>query len=192
MTDGPAQDNPTIVGWRRTDERSGHSVGRLARRDEHWVAQGSEVLADGPEPFSCHFTVELDAGWITRDARITCLDRTRDFSTTLVADRSRRWTVAGEERPDLDGYIDIDIAATPLTNTFPIRRLQHLPIGASSTSPVAWVEIPSMRVVRVEQTYRRLGERDWEYSDPTHGAFVLGVDREGLVIDYQGFATRIR
>jgi len=28
----------------------------------------------------------------------------------------------------------------------------------------------------------------WEYSDPTHGAFRLTVDADGLVVEYEGFA----
>jgi hypothetical protein len=50
-------------------------------------------------------------------------------------------------------------------------------------------------VTRVDQTYERLGDQDgqarWRYSDPLHGAFVLTVDAEGLVVDYAGFARRI-
>ena len=44
---------------------------------------------------------------------------------------------------------------------------------------------------RVEQTYRRLGERRWEYADPTYGTFALEVDDDGLVVDYEGLATRV-
>jgi hypothetical protein len=50
-------------------------------------------------------------------------------------------------------------------------------------------------VARVDQTYERLADRDgvacWRYRDPAHGAFVLTVDDEGLVLDYEGFASRI-
>jgi len=94
--------------------------------------------------------------------------------------RGRTWTVD----------VDVDVAATPLTNTFPIRRLAHLAVGRSVTSTVAWVDVPALGVTRVEQTYQRLEDRDelaaWRYSDPTHGGFVLTVDTEGLVVDYEG------
>ena len=99
--------------------------------------------------------------------------------------RGRTWTVD----------VDVDVAATPLTNTFPIRRLAHLAVGRSVTSTVAWVDVPALGVTRVEQTYQRLEDRDelaaWRYSDPTHGGFVLTVDTGGLVVDYEGFARRI-
>jgi hypothetical protein len=77
----------------------------------------------------------------------------------------------------------------------PIRRLAHLSVGEPVTSAVAWVDVPALDVARVDQTYVRLEDRDglarWRYSDAQHGAFVLTVDDEGLVVDYQGFARRI-
>lgn len=132
--------------------------------------------------------------WVTR--------RAEAFSVSAAGEARRRieahdgqWTVDGTPRPDLDGCVVVDVAATPLTNTFPIRRLAHLTIGEPVTSAVAWVDVPALGVTRVDQTYERLDDRAgvacWRYSDPTHGAFVLTVDAEGLVVDYEGFASRI-
>jgi hypothetical protein len=116
-------------------------------------------------------------------------------SVTLSVDSERRWHVGGAHRPDLDGCLDVDIAATPLTNTFPIRRLARLGEGDAVTSPVAWVGVPDLGITRVDQTYHRLapvgGLDAWEYSDPTHGAFRLTVDADGLVVEYEGFARRV-
>ena len=56
---------------------------------------------------------------------------------------------------------------------------------------MAWVDVPALGVVRVDQTYRRVGPRRWEYSDDAHGTFVLTVDDDGLVVDYTGMATRV-
>ncbi len=106
-----------------------------------------------------------------------------------------RVLVDGVHRPDLDGCLDVDIAATPLTNTFPIRRLARLSVGQVATSPVAWVDVPGLGTTRVDQTYRRLtpvdGRDAWEYGDPLHGAFTLTVDDDGLVVDYECFARRV-
>lgn len=58
-------------------------------------------------------------------------------------------------------------------------------------------EVPSLRVHRIDQTYQRLatdahGVARWGYSDPIHGSFQLTVDADGVVIDYQDFARRVR
>lgn len=182
--------DPRVVGWRRDDEVSGHSLGRLSSADDGWVAHGHEVLL-GDVPLACWFRVELDTGWRTRRAEVRVLTAEREASLVLEADADGAWRVDGAAASHLDGCVDVDVAASPLTNTFPIRRLERLEPGAAETLDVAWVDVPSLGVRRVAQTYRRLGERRWEYRDPVHGAFTLSVDADGLVEHYEGFARRI-
>jgi uncharacterized protein len=183
----------TIVVWERADESAGFSIARRERRSDGWLFHGSEVLV-GEETLSCTFSVVVGADWVTRRVVVTAVSAAGESRRVLEA-VDGRWTVDGAARPDLDGCVDVDIAATPLTNTFPIRRLTHLAVGQQVTSGVAWVDVPALGVTRVDQTYERLGHQDgrdrWRYSDPIHGAFVLTVDAEGLVVDYEGFARRI-
>ncbi|MGR0319668.1 putative glycolipid-binding domain-containing protein [Agromyces sp. ZXT2-3] len=52
------------------------------------------------------------------------------------------------------GALDCDLGLCPLTNTLPIRRLGLLDADVTETPlVVAWVEVPSLRVIRSEQTY---------------------------------------
>ena len=143
---------------------------------------------------SCTFAVLVGTDWVTRHVEASALSAAGETRRVLAA-VGGRWTVDGAARPDLDGCVDVDIAATPLTNTFPIRRLAHLEVGEQATSGVAWVDVPALGVTCVQQTYERLDDEDglarWRYSDPLHGAFVLSVDTDGLVVDYEGFARRI-
>ncbi len=186
----------TMVAWERADESGGFSVARRERLeppDAGWLFHGSEVLV-GEQTLSCTFCVVVGPDWVTRRVQIRSVSTVGEAQRRLEASDGH-WTVDGAARPDLDGCVDVDVAATPLTNTFPIRRLAHLAVGRSVTSAVAWVDVPALGVTRVEQTYERLEDRDelaaWRYSDPTHGGFVLTVDTGGLVVDYEGFAQRI-
>ena len=183
-----------VVAWQRVDG-AGHSLGRLESLAAGWRCHGVEVLAGPAELLSCWFRVELDQGWRTRAVVAGAVDGAGERTLTLSADEGRRWTVDGTHRPEIDGCLDVDVAATPLTNTFPIRRLGALAPGEQATLSVAWVDVPDLRVVRVEQTYRRLPDTDglptWEYQDPQHGPFVLTVDRDGLAVSYEGFARRV-
>ncbi len=186
----------TMVAWERADESGGFSVARRERLeppDAGWLFHGSEVLV-GEQTLSCTFCVVVGPDWVTRRVEVRSVSTVGEAQRRLEASDGH-WTVDGAARPDLDGCVDVDVAATPLTNTFPIRRLAHLAVGRSVTSAVAWVDVPALGVTRVEQTYERLEDRDelaaWRYSDPTHGGFVLTVDTEGLVVDYEGFAQRI-
>lgn len=179
-----------MYAWRRDDESDGHSLGSVRSTEGGWTAHGTEVLI-GADTLACWFRVDLDAAWATRTVHVRAISDQGETTLDLGADSARRWTVDGIVDRRLDGCLDVDIAATPLTNTFPIRRLTDLDVGESRTAPVAWVAVPTLRVVRVDQTYRRLGARRWEYSDPTHGAFVLDVDDHGVVTAYEGFAVRV-
>ncbi|WP_338747855.1 putative glycolipid-binding domain-containing protein [Janibacter alittae] len=180
--------------WERDDEGRGHSFARVEEHPAGWTVHGTEVLV-GEETLACTFRVRLDPDWHTREVEVAAVDASGERRLVLGASDGR-WEVDGVYDPGLDGCVDVDVAATPLTNAFPIRRLASLPPGESRTSPVAWVEVPSLRVRRVDQTYQRLspaanGGAQWEYGDPDHGTFRLTVDEGGVVIDYEGFARRI-
>jgi hypothetical protein len=185
--------DPTVraVAWQRADEDRGYGVARVEQRPDGWLCHGTEVLAGPGALVSCGFRVELDAGWVTRTVEVWSVTEAGERRVRLTADAERRWERDGSRAPDLDGCIDVDVAATPLTNTFPINRSAGLAVGSSVTVPVAWVDVPGLQVARVDQTYRRLADRRWQYSDERYGAFELSVDGDGVVVDYSGFATRI-
>lgn len=184
------------VFWVREPPVTGHCLARVEQLADGsgWLTSGAEVVREDGRGLACSFEVRLDQAWRTRSARVRALAEEQGEVSVLV-DPEGRWWVDDHPRPDLDGCTDLDVAATPLTNTYPIRRFADLPVGASRTAPVAWVEVPRLVVHRVEQTYTRLppvaGRAAWEYADPTHGAFTLTVDDDGLVVDYAGFATRL-
>lgn len=166
-------------------------MARVERLPDGWLCSAAEVLANVRETVACTFRVRLDADWVTREVEVTSVGEAGERRLRLRADEDRRWQRDARPADELDGCVDVDVAATPLTNTFPIRRLAGLAVGEEVTTPVAWVDVPALRVTRVEQTYRRLGARRWQYRDPQHGAFTLTVDGDGLVVDYEGFATRV-
>ena len=191
--------DPLMVAWRRVDDAVGHSVARLERTETGWLAHGQEVMVAPEDLIGCSFAVELDHDWGTAHAIVTSIDRDAARALELRCDEQLRWRRDGAPAPELDGCRDVDIAATPLTNTFPVNRLRDLAVGETWTGSVAWVEVPTLRVTRVEQTYTRLAAPDdpfaaaaWEYRDDTHGAFRITTDAHGLVVDYENFAARIR
>ena len=122
-----------LVAWERVDGSAGHSMARVDRMPWGWRCHGTEVLAGPRELLSCWFHVDLDEGWITREVVVAAVADGGRRTLTLSADDQRRWTVNGQHDPDLDGCIDVDVAATPLTNTFPIRRLAGLGVGRQVT-----------------------------------------------------------
>jgi len=133
------------------------------------------------------YDVILDAGWAFQALRLNSADGRH---LDLRRDGAGRWAQDGNDRPDLAGTVDIDLAFSPFTNTLPIRRLD-LPVGGAAEIVVAYVDAPSLAVLPDPQRYTRLAVDQYLFesldSDFTR---EITVDSEGLVIDYPGLFTR--
>jgi hypothetical protein len=185
----------TIAAWRRLDVADGLGIGLVVEAAAGFRVEGRETIVDGSSAWSIQFDVDLDDGWRTRAALLTVLTSSGIEDRQLESDGEGHWLVDGQPRPGLDGCLDMDVVSTPLTNTFPIRRL-GLSATESREIDVAWVDVPSLEVTRQKQRYTRLapleGVDRWEFVALGSGArYLLTVDADGLVIDYAGFARRV-
>lgn len=159
--------------------------------------------------FSSSWELDVAAEWTTRALRVT----TRGFgwsrSLELIRSAEGRWSAEASTGGDtqlpppgladpgiLDGAIDCDLGLCPVTNTMPIRRLGLLDRQVEETRLImAWVEMPSLRVLRSEQLYSSLWAGDRRlvrYSTSSRDFSAdLTVDSYGLVIDYPSLARRV-
>jgi hypothetical protein len=158
--------------------------------------------------FSSSWELDVDDGWVTRALRVTArglgwarsVDLTRSSAGEWKADVTTRGDVPlpppGLADPgSLDGAVDCDLGLCPLTNTMPIRRLGLLEHDIPDTSLVmAWVEMPSLRVLRSDQVYASGPAAD--RSRVRYTSFSrdfsaeLSVDADGFVTDYPTLARR--
>ena len=158
--------------------------------------EGGRILIEGlvigtneGAPFGLDYRLVLDRAWLLREAELrTAAGR----SLRLSSDGQGSWTVDGHAEPALSSCVDIDIEATPLTNTLPIRRLD-LPAGQSAAIAVAYVRVPSLTVAPGSQRYTALEPGRLYRFDSLDIAFTadLPVDRDGLVLDYPGLFRRL-
>ncbi|MFD6948989.1 glycolipid-binding family protein [Nocardiopsis sp. TSRI0078] len=181
--------------WSRTDVPEGLGLGTLISEPDGYRLEAGETVAVGEERFLTRFTVRTDLAWTTRGVRAEVLSA-QGLESVALSSRGGHWTDAyGRPLPELVGCLDVDVAATPLTNTLPIRRLGLRP-GEYRDIVVAWIDIPSLRVRRVRQRYTRHPAEDglerYTYRDPLHGEYRLSVDGDGVVVDYERFARRLR
>ncbi|AAZ57032.1 putative glycolipid-binding domain-containing protein [Thermobifida fusca] len=185
--------NTLPVVWSRLDVAEGLCVGTLITERCGFRLEAGEVVAGARERYSCRFSVSTDLAWHTRTARVDVIDAQGARVLELV-NRSGQWTVNGEAAPELDGCVDVDVAAAPLTNTLPIRRLGLAP-GEHRDIHVAWVDVPTLKVIRMRQRYTRLPSAEgldrYQYRDSGYGTFDLTVDRNGIVVDYEHLVRRI-
>lgn len=152
-------------------------------------------MADAGKSWVVAFEVQLDEGWRSRRAEVAVHDDHGSRQLVLESDGNGTWHVNGSLAPELQGCLDVDIAATPFTNTFVIRRL-GLPVGRVGEVEVAWVSVPELEVAAVKQSYAHLepksGTDRYEYrARGSIDGWVIEVDEGGVALDYEGFARRL-
>lgn len=194
---------PRALLWDRMVE-VGTDLTLVDLRPDRLVARGQVVAAE-PVAHACRYslttvdgfatdtiTVESEgAGW----QREVKLERTGDSWRVVTSEQGKFGSVQlpGIVDPSrLSGVLDVDLEATALTNTLPIRRLGLLgaPAGTTHTVPIAWIRVPSLQVIPVEQTYTVIDAGTIRYSS---GSFTadLTVDGDGFVVNYPGYASLV-
>jgi hypothetical protein len=159
-------------------------------------ADGVVIGEEDGIAFRARYVIRCDPGWKTRELNVDPLDG-RD-RLHLSSDGNGNWSDAsGLAIPELKGCTDVDLSATPFTNTLPIRRLD-LREGESAEILVVYVDVPDMRLDTSRQRYTCL-ERNadgglYRYED--EGLFRgftadLPVEASGLVLDYPGIFRRM-
>jgi hypothetical protein len=154
-------------------------------------ADGIILGLDERTPYRAHYTIEWDDRWRTRSVRVE-VDRGKNLS--LIARGDGSWSTGDGKRIEaLQGCIDVDLSATPFTNTLPVRRLALGPLASAEVS-LTYVELPSLRVGVSQQRYTCLVRRD----DGTMHRFESGkfradivLDADGLVVEYPRLFTRV-
>lgn len=179
--------------WSRSDAPGMEHLALITRNGEA-EADGIVLGVEGDAAFRLRYTVRCDSRWRVRRVEINLVDDRRELK--LNADGEGRWfDEAGAAVHALDGCVDVDITATPLTNTLPIRRLS-LKQGESADIKVAYITVPELGLAPDEQRYTCLetdaaGGRYRFEQTGTGFTAVLRVDADGLVEDYPGLFKRV-
>lgn len=180
----------------------------IVARWRDWSGDGIEhlVLVEGPDgiaaeavvvgvfdgaAFALRYRVLCDVRWRVRSAHVALIGT--DRSVTLAREGAGAWTDGtGAALPALDGALDVDIEATPFTNTLPIRRL-GLERRESAEILVAYVSVPTLQVTAERQRYTRLDNGGRFRFESVGGDFIrdIDVDEDALVILYPGLFRRV-
>jgi hypothetical protein len=163
--------------------------------DDGILADGVVIGVEEAIAFRVRYQIHCDPAWRVRKVFVQSLDvdeRAILFDTDGLGD----WTdESGRPVAELQGCIDVDITATPFTNTLPIRRLR-LNSGESAEINVVYFVIPEMQVRVEAQRYTRLetnvsgGRYKFESLRDGFTADII-VDADGLVEDYPGLFKRV-
>lgn len=185
----------TIV-WSRWDG-AGLEYLHLVEGPEGVTAHATLIGMTEAGPFRAHYLIRCDPAWAVREVSFDTLDAAGHGRVLkLRTDADARWsTPQGALVPLLDGCRDVDFAATPFTNTLPVRRLK-LEVGQSAEIAAAYIAAPDLALRSVRQRYTHLSDGPnggvYRYEDlPTGFAADLPVDADGLVRDYPGLFRRV-
>ncbi len=172
------------VVWERLD-RPGLEHLVLDAGSDGIRAESLVLLDDEGGLIRLRYRLAMTSDWRTLKASFEFMQGEARRTLEIVRE-GHGWKVDGAVRADLDGADDIDISATPLTNTQAIRRLGLAP---NETRPfrVLYVKLPTLAVLPMSQDYTRLDAaeppRRFRYASPGFTAEVA-FDADGIVEDY--------
>ncbi|MDR6972016.1 putative glycolipid-binding domain-containing protein [Leifsonia shinshuensis] len=190
---------PRRYCWIGLDDASRFDIADLRFGESSLTAQGTSLTS----AYAAAWTLDVGPGWITRRITVTVAADTWRRSLELTMDARGAWaahperSTGGPAEPpgltpgaSLADAVDCDLGLCPVTNTMPIRRLGLLRGDVAPTRiATAWVEVPSLRVVRSEQVYASQGGVITFRTGSGDFTADLVTDELGVVTHYPGLAT---
>jgi uncharacterized protein len=179
-----------IARWK---DWSGEGLEHLVLQERADGISAESLVLTPPEDaaLAARYRIVCDARWRVLRLEVSLVGETRRVE--LSSDAAGRWADhAGTPRLDLAGAIDVDLSATPFTNTLPIRRL-GLEAGQAETIHVVYVRFPELEVTINRQRYTCLEPRRLYRYESVDSDFTreMEVDRNGLVVTYPGLFRRV-
>jgi uncharacterized protein len=179
-----------VVRWQDWDARGiEHLVLREGARE---IVANSVVVGSADDSvFAIRYRIRCDQSWRVRSAEIGIVGTDRKIE--IAGDGKGNWSDAsGKPLPKLAGAIDIDLSATPFTNTLPIRRLK-LKAGQSAEIVTVYILVPALTMTTDPQRYTCLKPRKRYRYESIDSDFTrdIEVDSRGIVVTYPGLFRRL-
>jgi uncharacterized protein len=172
-----------LIAWRGLDEWRAEGC-TIVRGDHGLRAVGAQL----GRSYRLEYRLETDPELVTRTLVLTAQEAGADRSLLLERTPDGGWTANGEPVPEVEGALDCDLALSPLTNHMPAMRLE----GRPADHVMAWVDVPSLEVLRSEQRYEPIDERRVRFVGLDDGFTAeLELDEDGFVVRYPGLAERV-
>jgi hypothetical protein len=180
----------TVV-WKPV-EYEGMEYLMLADRETIHMAHSVVICAEKRNAFRLDYQVLCDRNYVVRHVQLHI-----DSDSHLYLERNEYGTWSNDivRIGELEGCIDVDITATPFTNTLPIRRIDWK-VGQSETLKMAYITVPELTLSVNRQRYTCLeksadGAKFRFESVDSDFTAVITVDADGLVLDYPGLFRRV-
>lgn len=178
----------TTARWR---DWSGNSTEHLVLKEnrEGIYAESVIISKSRDNTFAARYEIVCDPEWRVRSVCVELLGEDRKIE--LTGDGKGNWSDKSGDKPQLLGAIDVDITATPFTNTLPIRRLK-LGTGQSADILTVYIHLPELGITTDTQRYTCLEAGRLYRFESLDSDFArdIEVDADGIVIIYPGLFKR--
>ena len=148
----------------------------------------STINNRGEKHFTIKYTLNCEPSWEVRNLYLELVETKEKIK--LESDGHGNWSNDSGVITKLHGAIDIDISATPFTNTLPIRRLK---LGKKQRADilVVYVTIPELSIDIDQQRYTCLSKHTFLFEQINNNfSQKIEVDKDGLVVSYPGLFKR--
>ncbi|MBC7870975.1 MAG: putative glycolipid-binding domain-containing protein, partial [Chitinophagaceae bacterium] len=158
----------------------------LREFDDHVEINSVVIGVEDQIPFRLDYHLKCDQSYRLRELLINVTDVGK---LKITSDGHGKWFDGeGQQLPELDTCLDIDISATPFTNMLPINRIKWQP-GQTETINVVYILIPDLEVSVEKQRYTYMSKEDersiYRFEHLSSGfTALLSVDKDGIVLDY--------
>ena len=169
----------------------------LFLNEEQSIISASGVIVGelSETTFKLRYNVECDTDWNFLKSELILESNNEKKKLSIKKIKDDKWIVNEQSRIDLDGCSYIDIMTSPFTNTLPIRNLK-LQTNQLAVIKVAYIRVPELEVLSMEQEYTRLDSSNpplrFLYRNLSNDFKAeLTVDKNEIVTDYPGIWKRI-
>ena len=181
---------PIVARWQSWD---GKGIEHLVLREgaREIVAESVVVGSADSAAFALRYRIRCDKSWRVRSAEVALIGSDRKIE--INGDGKGNWSDAsGRRLPKLAGATDIDLSATPFTNSLPIRRLK-LRAGQSAEIVTVYILAPALTLATDPQRYTCLEPLKRYRYESIDSDFTreIEVDRRGIVVTYPGLFRRL-
>jgi hypothetical protein len=166
--------------WRRLDT-PGHDACRLVEAAGGWRLDGAALFLHNGHVARLSYEVTCDRLWRTERGTVRGWLGEREIDHRIEHTAEGTWWIGARSVPDVGDCLDLDLGFTPSTNLLSVRRCA-LAVGTATDVPVAWLDVESGTLERLEQRYERRSEQTYWYESPRFDyRALLEVDAVGFV-----------
>ncbi|MFB5662579.1 putative glycolipid-binding domain-containing protein [Alteribacillus sp. HJP-4] len=173
----------------RNEETTGLEYAEVEELSDK-IHVNSTIINGSPSAYKADYFFLLTKQWEVVNIRVIIAASGRRLH---LRKKGEKWLDADKkELPELTGAIDVDISATPFSNTLPIKRLSW-ETGHKKEFEMVYIELPSLQLQKLTQYYtlQEKTERGFTFTYECNDYQTkIYMDEDGFVISYPGVFTR--